>query len=251
MTQQNRSKPNRRQQNRKKNQDWAQQVDWQPDQGPYRDYGWESDESVLPEFRDPSIHLTRQEQDDVQRMRQEEFGAGRRTQRGPYAGVGPQGYQRSDDSIFEEVCQRITQHGQIDASHMKVNVKKGEVTLDGDVDSRQTKKMVENIADQVHGVKDIHNNLHIQHQGQANQTRSNQGGSSRQGGKNRKGARQTSNKNRVDRVGDTGVYPVSGPWPDDNAPVQNEAGWGQGERGAEGYQDSGRSELNIPPEKNE
>ncbi len=49
---------------------------------------------------------------------------------------------------------------------------------------------------------------------------------------------------RKDEVGKSGVYPVSqaaGASPD--AMVHGEASWGQGERGAAGYEDSGGSEL--------
>lgn len=49
---------------------------------------------------------------------------------------------------------------------------------------------------------------------------------------------------RRDAVGHTGVYPQSAserPSPD--APVRTENAWGQGERGAAGYEDSGSSEL--------
>jgi CBS domain-containing protein len=49
---------------------------------------------------------------------------------------------------------------------------------------------------------------------------------------------------RVDEVGRSGVYPASGPLPPSpDAPVRGQASWGQGERGAEGYQDSGTSEI--------
>lgn len=49
---------------------------------------------------------------------------------------------------------------------------------------------------------------------------------------------------RRDEVGHTGVYPVSASEgaPGD-APVQPEASWGQGERGAAGYEDSGESAI--------
>jgi hypothetical protein len=51
---------------------------------------------------------------------------------------------------------------------------------------------------------------------------------------------------RTDRVGDTGVYPASGmdDAPDD-AETRGMASWGQGERGAAGYEDHGSSELNL------
>jgi hypothetical protein len=49
---------------------------------------------------------------------------------------------------------------------------------------------------------------------------------------------------RVDEVGKSGVYPVSEieNAPDD-AVVQGEKSFGQGERGAEGYKDAGSSEI--------
>ncbi len=53
---------------------------------------------------------------------------------------------------------------------------------------------------------------------------------------------------RRDEVGGSGVYPVSGPHPDDpNTPIRDQASWGQGDRGAEGYNDSGTSEVFYMP----
>ena len=49
---------------------------------------------------------------------------------------------------------------------------------------------------------------------------------------------------RRDEVGPTGVYPMSGGIPEGKHPeLRSPASWGQGERGAEGYNDSGGSEL--------
>jgi hypothetical protein len=48
------------------------------------------------------------------------------------------------------------------------------------------------------------------------------------------------------------VYPMSGPHPAGEAPVVEQAGWGQGKRGASGYEDHGESEISIQhttPEK--
>ncbi len=47
---------------------------------------------------------------------------------------------------------------------------------------------------------------------------------------------------RREEASGSGVYPASGPPPPANAPYQGMASWGQGERGATGYEDSGRSE---------
>lgn len=53
-----------------------------------------------------------------------------------------------------------------------------------------------------------------------------------------------SEQNRIDEVGKSGVYPVSEmEKASKDAKVHGEASWGQGERGAEGYEDSGSSEL--------
>ncbi len=81
--------------------------------------------------------------------------------RGPHTGRGPRGYRRSDDRICEEVCDRLEQHGWIDASELDVEVHNGEVTLKGDVDSRQQKRLAEDIAEGVAGVKDVHNELRV------------------------------------------------------------------------------------------
>ena len=49
---------------------------------------------------------------------------------------------------------------------------------------------------------------------------------------------------RRDEVGPTGVYPMSGGIPEGKHPeIRTPASWGQGERGAEGFEDSGGSEL--------
>ncbi|HTR79756.1 MAG TPA: hypothetical protein VMH39_16685 [Gemmatimonadaceae bacterium] len=49
---------------------------------------------------------------------------------------------------------------------------------------------------------------------------------------------------RRDEVGPTGVYPMSaGIPPDHHLEIRTPASWGQGERGAAGYEDSGGSEL--------
>ena len=80
---------------------------------------------------------------------------------GPFTGVGPKDYIRSDERIEDEVCHRLTQHGYVDASDVIVSVENGEVTLEGKVDNRQEKRMAEDTAYTVSGVKDVHNNLKL------------------------------------------------------------------------------------------
>lgn len=81
---------------------------------------------------------------------------------GPFAGVGPRGYQRSDDRIFEDVCDRLSQHGQVDASDMDVSVNNGEVTLTGTVQNRREKRLAEDAIESIPGVVDVHNQLRMQ-----------------------------------------------------------------------------------------
>jgi osmotically-inducible protein OsmY len=74
-------------------------------------------------------------------------------------GRGPKGYKRSDDRIREDVCDRLTEHSDIDASDIEVNVKNGEVTLTGTIPERRIKYMVEQLVETLPGVQEIHNQL--------------------------------------------------------------------------------------------
>jgi hypothetical protein len=80
---------------------------------------------------------------------------------GPHTGVGPRGYQRSDERILEELNDRLTAHGLIDASDIDTRVENGEVTLEGFVDSRAAKRAAEDLADDIPGVRDVHNRLRL------------------------------------------------------------------------------------------
>jgi len=80
---------------------------------------------------------------------------------GPHAGRGPRGYTRSDERIREDVCDRLCEHGYIDASDVEVRVTAGEVTLQGAVRGRQEKRMAEDVAEQVTGVHQVHNELRV------------------------------------------------------------------------------------------
>jgi BON domain len=80
---------------------------------------------------------------------------------GPHAGRGPRGYQRSDERIREDVCDVLCGHGYIDASEIEVSVLNGEVTLIGVVRERPEKRMAEDAAEQVSGVREVHNQLRV------------------------------------------------------------------------------------------
>lgn len=84
-----------------------------------------------------------------------------RWRRGPFFGRGPRGYQRSDERIREDVNDRLTAHGFIDATDIECRVQNGEVTLSGYVDSREAKRAAEDVVEEVPGVRDVHNNLRV------------------------------------------------------------------------------------------
>jgi osmotically-inducible protein OsmY len=82
--------------------------------------------------------------------------------RGPHAGKGPQGFQRSDERIKEQVHEALTDHDHLDATHITVDVKNGDVTLTGTVDDRQAKRLAEDVVERCTGVKEVQNQLRIQ-----------------------------------------------------------------------------------------
>ena len=84
---------------------------------------------------------------------------------GQHQGKGPKGYQRSDERTKELLCERLRDDPEIDPSEVTITVQGGKITLEGTVDSRQTKNAIEEIADQF-GTQDVQNNLRIQRQSQ-------------------------------------------------------------------------------------
>jgi osmotically-inducible protein OsmY len=98
---------------------------------------------------------------------------------GRHSGRGPKGYQRSDDRIREDVCERLTFHPDIDAVEIEVTVRDGEVTLTGAVDDRLAKRMAEDVAENVSGVKDVKNQVQIRQQHQLTGAHQGQSGTER------------------------------------------------------------------------
>jgi hypothetical protein len=78
-----------------------------------------------------------------------------------FSGKGPKGYTRSDERIKEDVCDLLSRHHEIDASEIEVSVKDGDVMLDGQVRDRRTKRLAEDVIDDIHGVKEVLNRLRV------------------------------------------------------------------------------------------
>jgi hypothetical protein len=75
-------------------------------------------------------------------------------------GRAPKGYQRSDERIREDVCDAVIQAG-IDAGEVDIRVEAAEVMLTGTVEHRYDKRQIEDIAESIAGVKDVHNQIRV------------------------------------------------------------------------------------------
>ena len=81
---------------------------------------------------------------------------------GRYAGLGPKGYQRSDERLREDACERLTADPDVDATELEVSVQNGEVTLEGTVRTRTMKRSAEDCVEAISGVQQVHNRLRVE-----------------------------------------------------------------------------------------
>ena len=104
--------------------------------------------------------------EDASRRRDRDRQAqGKGPEHGPgqsHRGRGPSNYTRSDERIREDANDHLTHDHHVDASHVTVSVKDGELTLDGTVDSRDAKRRAEDAVEHISGVKHVQNNLRVQ-----------------------------------------------------------------------------------------
>jgi len=78
-----------------------------------------------------------------------------------YYGRGPRDYERSDERVREDICERLCDDRFVDPSDMTVEVHAGVVTLEGTVEDRPQKYRIEDIVDSCRGVKEVQNRLAI------------------------------------------------------------------------------------------
>jgi len=74
---------------------------------------------------------------------------------------GPRNWQRSDERIREDVCERLSTLDDVDVSDVSVAVQQGRVTLTGTVGHRSDKHLIEDVADDSAGVRDIDNQIRV------------------------------------------------------------------------------------------
>lgn len=78
------------------------------------------------------------------------------------SGVAPRNYVRPDANIYEDVCETLGQLPQVDASEIEVEVDHGVVTLKGVVHKRAFKRAAEEAIENIPGVIDVMNQIHVQ-----------------------------------------------------------------------------------------
>ncbi|HKH59572.1 MAG TPA: BON domain-containing protein [Flavitalea sp.] len=81
---------------------------------------------------------------------------------GPYKGKGPKDYQRSEDRIREDVCDRLSDDDNVDASNIQVQIQSNEVILTGTVASREQKRRAEDVVESISGVRNVENRIRVE-----------------------------------------------------------------------------------------
>ena len=102
--------------------------------------------------------------EDAERRREMDYRRqqNEHAQRGEsHRGRGPKNYNRSDERVLEDACEHLTRDHGVDASDLEVTVKDGEITLDGQVNTRWEKRRAEDCVHDISGVKHVQNNLRI------------------------------------------------------------------------------------------
>lgn len=79
----------------------------------------------------------------------------------PHRGKGPKNYQRTDESIRDELVRVLTEDPDIDASEVEAEVKEGDVFLTGTVPERKMRYWVEEAIYKIRGVNDVNNQIKV------------------------------------------------------------------------------------------
>jgi len=92
-----------------------------------------------------------------------------------YRGIGPKGYERSDERIKELVCECLSEDHTIDASNIHVEVKDKEIKLTGNVKDRRQKYAAEELIERKVSGAPVQNELRVKNESQSGQSQSGQG----------------------------------------------------------------------------
>jgi hypothetical protein len=78
---------------------------------------------------------------------------------------GPRGWQRTDASLHDALCERLARSHDLEVADVSVEVRDGHVTLEGTVADRPMKRAIEDRIDAFPGVRDIDNRIKLMRPG--------------------------------------------------------------------------------------
>ena len=157
----NRQRYNREEYGPRYERGYYRQSGYRPQEYPRSEVGFETEERGDRSWWDKASDEVSSWFGDEEAERRRQIDA-----RGGHRGRGPKNYTRSDDRIKEDVNDRLTDYNYLDASDIEVDVKNSEVILSGAVDSRYEKRLAEDIAESVTGVRNVENRLRIRREQQ-------------------------------------------------------------------------------------
>jgi osmotically-inducible protein OsmY len=139
--------------------DWA----WGNPDREYSSYTGRSDEDNARRWKHDNRDWLDKTKDEVSSWFGDRDAERRRRQdvRGEHAGRGPKGYQRSDTRIEEDINERLSMDGWVDATDINIHVADGDVVLSGSVPDRQSKRRAEDVVESVTGVKNVENRIRV------------------------------------------------------------------------------------------
>lgn len=147
---------------------WARRRDLDPASGSDRTPWRASDDDFAADFDQRDLPHWREDVDPLEYAGPDPYRglhaggtAPRERRHADYTGRGPRGYHRSDERLYEEVCDRLTDDPGVDATDVVVRVSAAEVTLEGTVGDREQKREAEDCAYGVPGVREVHNHLRL------------------------------------------------------------------------------------------
>jgi osmotically-inducible protein OsmY len=79
---------------------------------------------------------------------------------------GPKGWVRADARILDELCERIVRAG-VDASELAVEVRDGEVSIEGELATREERRFVVDLAERTLGVAAVTADVRLREAGEA------------------------------------------------------------------------------------
>lgn len=77
-----------------------------------------------------------------------------------HRGKGPRNYQRTDERILEDIIDNVSSKG-LDVSDVEIRIDKGEVSLSGSMPGKLSRRVLEDVVEDVAGVRHVENGIRV------------------------------------------------------------------------------------------